>query len=140
MKAPVVRLQNGTKIYAWQTTYAEFVENIMGWSRCIHDHVKDGIFEIYFNNNMLTQGGGRENIMYKRISDGKVLSVVFFGSRNNVMGSSHVTPELIDQKLNELMKEPAVLFEIMKSQFRGHHAKITKKYDLKTGKPKARAH
>lgn len=136
MKAPVVRDVNGTKVYAWQTTYSDFIEDIMGWSKCIHEHVKDGIFEIYFNNNMLTQGGGRENIMYKRISDGKVLSVVFFGSRGNVMGSRKVTPEVLDKKLNELMREPAVMFEVMKSMFRGHHAKVTKKYNLATGKPK----
>ena len=83
---------------------------------------------------MLTQGQGAENIMYKRIEDGSVLSVVFFGKREDVMGSENVTPELLREKLNELMREPAVLFEIMKSQFRNHHNKITVKYDLTTGK------
>lgn len=132
---PVVKTVDGKKVYAWQTTYKDFVHDIKKWSQLIHDHVKDGIFEIYFNNNMLTQGGGAENIMYKRISDGKVLSVVFFGAREDVMGSKNVTADLLDAKFNELMQAPPVLFEIMKSQFRGHHAKITKKYDLKTGKP-----
>lgn len=120
-------------VYAVQVPYETFLKDISGWSTKIHREVKDGIFEIWFNKTMITQGGGRENIMLKRIKDGTVLAVVFFGSRQDVMGSPNVTPELLEKKLNELFREPAALFDIIISQAKGLFNKIVVKYDLKSG-------
>lgn len=114
--------KNFQSVYRCQTSYNNFINDIDGWATKIHtyaqtENAKDKIFEIYFNRTMLTQGGGRENIMLKRIKDGTVLAVVFFGKRQDVLGlNSPVTPSLITDKLHELFKTPAVLLDIIMSQ------------------------
>lgn len=137
MSVSLTRIQrpDGT-VYATQVSYEAFLKDISAWSQKIHEEVTDGIFEIWFNKTMITQGGGRENIMLKRIKDGTVLAVVFFGSRDDVMGSPNVTPELLERKFNELFREPGALFDIIISQAKGHFNKTKVKYDLKTGKAK----
>jgi hypothetical protein len=106
-------------VYKTSTTYQHFIQNIAQFAKAIFSEVKTGIFEIDFGKTVLTQGGGRENIMLKRIKDGTVLAVVFFGSRDDTLGSAGVSCKLIENKIHELMRQSPVLFDIIMSMSKG---------------------